>query len=49
MDLSMPAGVPAPRPRRLIAAGVIRKASPTTDAPTRRVLMVGIISKAGTR
>jgi len=34
MDLSMPAGTPAPTPRRLIAAGVIRRTSGRTTRIT---------------
>lgn len=34
MDLSMPAGTPAPAPRRLIAAGIIRRASGRTTRVT---------------
>lgn len=50
MDLSMPAGTPATPPRRLIAAGIIRRA----DGRTTRVTITpagvtGSIRPAGAR
>ncbi|CAG6392747.1 hypothetical protein NMG29_06525 [Streptomyces cocklensis] len=50
MDLSMPAGTPAPPPRRLVAAGVIRR----TGGRTLRITatqagVTGSIRPAGAR
>lgn len=50
MDLSMPAGMPAPPPRRLVAAGIIRRtATRTTRITATPAGITGSIRPAGAR
>jgi hypothetical protein len=50
MDLSMPAGTPAPPPRRLVAAGLIRRSGGrTTRVTITRAGATGSIRPAGAR